>query len=300
MSVRVHFLGTGASIPTKDRNLSSVVLRYNSELVMFDCGEGTQKQMSIAGLSLAKKMKIFISHMHGDHVLGLSGLLQSMALLGREKQLDVYGPRGIMKFVDCVNDAVQFNPTFPLNVHEIRAGRVCDTRLYEIHSAWVDHVVPCLAYSFVEKPKPGKFNVKAARKLHVPEGPLWKALQIGKTVRVRGRMIRPRLVVGPPKPGCKIVYATDTRPCDETVRLASKADILIHDSSFDTSLEEKANLDGHSTATQAARIAKKAKARRLILTHISARYRTPAVLLREARKIFPNATVASDLMIIDL
>ena len=140
MSVKVHFLGTGASIPTKDRNLSSVVVRYDSELVMFDCGEGTQKQMSIAGLSLAKKMKIFISHMHGDHVLGLSGLMQSMALLGREKQLDVYGPRGITKFVDCVNDAVQFNPTFPLNVHEVRAGRVDDARLYEVHSAWMGGV----------------------------------------------------------------------------------------------------------------------------------------------------------------
>lgn len=300
MSVRVHFLGTGASIPTKDRNLSSVVVRYDSELVMFDCGEGTQKQMSIAGLSLGKKMKIFISHMHGDHVLGLSGLMQSMALLGREKQLDVYGPRGITKFVDCVNDAVQFNPTFPLNVHEVRAGRVDDARLYEVHSAWMNHVVPCLGYSFVEKPKPGKFNVKVARRLRIPEGPLWKVLQMGKTVRVKGRKIYPRLVVGPSKPGSKIVYTADTRPCDETVRLASKADILIHDSSFDSSLEEKASLDGHSTAAQAARTAKKAKARKLILTHISARYRTPAVLLREARKIFPNTAVASDLMTIDL
>lgn len=300
MNSKISFLGTGGSIPTKERSLPSIVVKYDSELLMFDCGEGTQRQMGIAGLSPAKKMKIFISHMHGDHVLGLPGLMQSMALLGRENSLDIYGPKGIRRFVESVSDAVQFNPTFPVHVHEIRAGQTNDERLYEIHSARADHVIPCLGYSFVEKPKPGRFNVQMARKLEVPEGPLWKTLQTGKPVTVNGRNIDPHRIVGPSRPGVKIVYATDTRPARRIISLALKADVLIHDACFDSSLEEKASRDGHSTAAQAASVAKKAKVRKLVLTHISARYRDPAPLLREAKKIFPNTVLASDLMTVDL
>ena len=298
--VKLLFLGTSGSIPTKERNLSSVVMKYDSELLMFDCGEGTQRQMGMAKLGLAKKMKIFISHMHGDHVLGLPGLFQSMALLGRKNDLDIYGPRGIRKFVESVNKTVQFNLSFPLHVHEVRAGRIDNEKLYEVHSAWTDHVIPCLGYSFVEKPKPGRFNVQIARRLQIPEGPLWKTLQMGKPVKVKGRKIDPRLVVGPSRPGIKVTYATDTRPAPGVVFLASRADVLIHDACFDSSLEEKASQDGHSTAAQAARVAKRGKVRKLILTHISARYRDSSILLKEAKKVFPNSVVASDLMTVDL
>lgn len=298
--MRLFFLGTGGSIPTGERNLPSVVMKYDSELLMFDCGEGTQRQMGRAKLSPAKKMKIFISHMHGDHVFGLPGLLQSMALLGRENGLDVYGPKGIGKFIESMNETVRFSSTFPIHVHEIGAGKVVDEKFYQIYSARADHVIPCLGYSFVEKPKPGRFNVKMARKLEVPEGPLWKILQTGKPVKIKGRRIDPGLIVGPPRSGGKIVYATDTRPTSRIASLALRADILIHDSCFDSSLEEKAIEDGHSTSAQAARIAKRAKVKKLVLMHISARYREELTLLEEAKKIFPNTIVASDLTVIEL
>jgi len=297
--LQLIFLGTAGSTPTKERSLPSVVVKYDSELLMFDCGEGTQRQMGMAKLSPAKKMKIFISHMHGDHVLGLPGLLQSMALLGRENSLEIYGPKGIRRFVDSVNETVRFDITFPVHIYEIRPGKICDEQRYEVHAAWADHVVPCLAYSFVEKPRPGRFNVRMVRKLGVPEGPLWKRLQMGKPVRVKGKKIDPRLVVGPSRPGVKIVYATDTRPSLKIASLASKANVLIHDGTFDSSLEEKALPDGHSSAAQAAGVAKRAKAQMLVLTHISARYQDPSVLAREARKTFRNTVVARDLMIIE-
>jgi ribonuclease Z len=298
--LKLFFLGTSGSVPTKERSLPSFVVKYESELLMFDCGEGTQRQMGLAKLSPARKMKIFISHMHGDHVLGLPGFLQSMALLGRENSLDIYGPRGIRRFVESVNETVRFNPTFPIHIHEIRAGRIVDEKLYQIYSARADHVIPCLGYSFVEKPRPGRFNAKMARRLEVPEGPLWKILQMGKPVKIKGRRIDPNLIVGPPRPGLKVVYATDTRPASRIVVLALRADVLIHDSCFDSSLEEKANEDGHSTSAQAARIARKAKVKKLVLTHISARYRDASTLLEEARKIFPSTVVASDFTVIEL
>jgi len=266
---------------------------------MFDCGEGTQRQMGLAKLSPAKKMKIFISHMHGDHVLGLPGLIQSMALLGRQNSLEIYGPRGVKRFVELVNETVQFNITFPIHIHEAKPGKIDGGERYEVHAAWADHVVPCLAYSFVEKPKPGRFHVQVAKRLGVPEGPLWKMLQMGKAVRVKGKRIDPRLVVGASRPGVKVVYATDTRPSRRIVSLASKADVLIHDGTFDGSLEEKARPDGHSTAAQAAMVAKAAKVRKLVLTHISARYRDPSILLKEAKKAFRNTLVAQDLMTIE-
>lgn len=294
------FLGTSGSMPTRERNLPSVVVKYGSELLMFDCGEGTQRQMGLAKLSPAKRMKIFISHMHGDHVLGLPGLLQSMALLGRQNSLEIFGPRGIRKFVELVNETVQFGLTFPVHVHDVRAGKIDDEERYEVHAAWADHVIPCIAYSFMEKPRPGKFHVQMARRLGVPEGPLWKRLQMGKVVKVKGKKIDPRLVVGPSKPGTKVIYATDTRPSRRIASLASKADVLIHDGTFDSSLGEKARPEGHSTAAQAAKIAKAAKVRKLVLTHISARYRDPSVLLREARRIFRNTVVAHDLMALEL
>lgn len=298
--MQLIFLGTSGSAPTKERNLPSVVIKYGSELLMFDCGEGTQRQMGVAKLSPAKKMKILISHMHGDHLLGLPGLLQSMSLLGRQNPLKIYGPKGIRRFVELTNETVQFNLTFPVNIHEVRAGRIENEERYEIHAARANHVVPCLGYSFTEKPKPGRFNAQMARRLGVPEGPLWKKLQMGKPVRVKGKKINPNLIVGPSRPGVKIVYATDTRPSPRIVSLASEADILIHDGTFDSALEEKAQPDGHSTAAQAAKVAKAAKARKLVLTHISARYRDPSVLLREAKKIFRNTVVASDFMTIEV
>ena len=287
-------------MPTKDRNLPSVAVRRENEVIMFDCGEGTQKQMVLSRIGFNKKMKIFITHMHGDHVLGLPGMLQSMSLLGRSKELDVYGPQGIRDFVESVNRTVQFQLVFPLRIHEVGPSKALNEPYYEIKAVRANHVIPCLSYALVEKPKPGRFNPKKAQALGVPKGPLWKKLQLGEDVKIGGRIVKSSDVVGPPRAGVKLVYAVDTRPCSAVRRLASNADLLIHDGSFDDSMRDKAKEYGHSTASEAANLARQAKAKQLALMHISAMYNNPSVLLRQARKIHRKTVIASDLMVIEV
>jgi len=287
-------------MPTKDRNLPSVVVRRENEVLMFDCGEGTQKQMVQSKIGFNKKMKIFITHMHGDHVLGLPGMLQSMSLLGRSKELDVYGPQGIRDFVESVNRTVQFQLVFPLKIHEVRSGTALDETYYEIKAVSANHVIPCLNYGLVEKPKPGRFNPKRAQALGVPKGPLWKKLQLGQDVKIEGKIMRSSDVVGSTRPGAKLVYAVDTRPCSAVRRLAANADLLIHDGSFDDSMRDKAREYGHSTASEAANLARQAKVKQLVLMHISAMYSNPRVLLRQARRIHRRTVIASDLMVMEV
>ena len=287
-------------MPTTGRSLPSVVLRYDAELLMFDCGEGTQRQMTLARIGLTRKMKIFITHMHGDHVLGLPGVIQSMSLLGRENRLDIYGPHGIRDFLECVRETLAFGLNFPLEIHELRSGGKIDETHYQIHATNANHIVPALSYSFVEKPRPGKFRLAVARRLNIPEGPLRKRLQSGDQITIDGRRIRPQEVVGPSRPGLKITYTGDTRPSKALCVFSEKSNLLIHDACFDSSLKDKAEVDGHSTAAQAAQVAKKARVEKLALTHITARYRDPKILLAEAKNIFKASFVAEDLMAIEL
>jgi ribonuclease Z len=249
-----------------------------------------------------KKMKIFITHMHGDHVLGLPGLLQTMALLDREKRLDVYGPPGIKHFLEGIRETVQFVLTFPVEIHEIqRAGIICEEEEYFVQAIWANHVIPSLAYAFIEKPRPGKFYPEKAKALGVPEGPLWSKLQHGKKVKLsNGRVVKPEDVTGPPRLGRKIVYTGDTRPFKGFAKFASNADLLIHDATLDDEMAERAEEDGHSTPEQAARNAKKAKVKQLILTHVSARYDDTSILLEQAKKIFKNTKVAEDFLKIEI
>jgi len=235
-------------------------------------------------------------------MLGLPGLFQTMSLLDRERKLEVYGPTGIIAFVEAIKQTVHFGLTFPIEVSEIKeAGVVCAGKEYEVHAAWADHVTPSLAYALIEKPRPGKFHPEKAKSLGVPEGPLWSKLQHGLVVKLSDkRIVRPEDVLGPPRPGRKIVYTGDTRPSKNLVKFAENADLLIHEATFDDELWEKAREDGHSTPSQAAETAKKAGAKWLVLTHISARYKDPSQLLEQARKIFPQADVAEDFMKIDL
>jgi len=287
-------------MPTKTRNLPSVVVKRENEVLMFDCGEGTQKQMILSRIGFNKKMMIFITHMHGDHVLGLPGMLQSMSLLGRSKELNVYGPQGIKDFIESVNRTVQSQLVFPLQVHEIGPGRVLNEPGYEIKAIRASHVIPCLSYGLVERPKPGRFYPGKAKALGVPKGPLWKKLQLGQDVKIGGRIVKSSNVVGSARPGAKLVYAVDTRPCSTVRRLAASTDLLIHDGSFDDSMKDKAREYGHSTASEAANLAKQANVKQLILTHISAMYTDPNVLLREARKIYRRTLIAKDLMAIEV
>jgi ribonuclease Z len=302
MSLHLTFLGTGGSVPTVSRGLPAILIRRKGEQIMFDCGEGVQRQMVRTGGGFHRKMKIFITHMHGDHVLGLPGLLQTMALLDRQKKLDVYGPRGITKFLECVKETVQFGLTFQVEIHEINEeGTVCEEGEYSVQAAWANHVVPSLAYALVEKPRPGRFYPQKAESLGVPEGPLWSKLQQGHQVRLRdGRIVKADEVTGAPRSGRKIVYTGDTRPFKSLAKFAAGADLLIHDATFENKLIERAAEDGHSTPSHAAEDAKKAKAKQLILTHISARYTDASILLKQAKRIFKKTQVAEDLMEIDI
>jgi ribonuclease Z len=302
MSLRVIFLGTAGSVPTPKRSLPSILIQRKGEQIMFDCGEGVQRQMIKAKVGFHKKMKIFISHMHGDHVLGLPGLLQTMALLDRQKKLDVYGPPGIKRFLEGIRETVQFVLTFPIEIHEIQdAGIVCDEAEYIVEALWANHVIPSLTYALTEKPRPGKFYPEKAKALGIPEGPLWSALQHGREVTLPdGRTIKPEDVTGPPRMGRKIVYTGDTRSFKGLVDFAKGADLLIHDATLDADLIDRAEEDGHSTPNQAAKNAKKAKVKQLILTHISARYENASLLLEQAKKIFRNTQVAEDFMKIEI
>jgi len=295
ISVSVTFLGTGGSVPNKFRNLPSVLVRRGPELFLFDCGEGTQRQFLQARAGINRKMRIFISHLHGDHVFGLPGMLHSLSFMGRSRELEIIGPKGIIELVTSVNRVVKLYNRFPIAIREVKAGQRIEDAEYNVRVASAQHGVPCLAYALEEKPRAGRFDAGNARKLKVPEGPLWKDLQSGKSVRIGQRWVLSKLVLGPPRRGVKITYAVDTRPCASVVRLASESDLLIHDSCFAESAATKAREYGHSTAQEAAAVARGSKSRRLALFHISAMYEDASPLLAEARKVFHQSILPRDM-----
>ncbi len=298
--MRATFLGTGGSVPTKRRNLPSFTVRTNGDLLMFDCGEGTQKQFLIAKLGFNREMKILISHMHADHILGLPGLLHSMSFMGRTRGLQIFGPPGIREFVQCISDSVKFRSMFPIETSEVRPGTIARMQTYTLKAAWADHGAPCLSYALVENDRPGRFYPTKAQKLGIRKGPLWKSLQMGRAVKIKGRRIPASEVVGPPRRGLKITYAVDTRPCDRVVQLALGSDLLVHDGMFASDAYERAREYGHSTAVEAAKVAKRSRSKLLALTHFSAIYDDTKPLLLEAKRVFPTTIVADDLKSLEL
>jgi ribonuclease Z len=239
--------------------------------------------------------------MHGDHVLGLPGLLQTMSLLGRKEKLEIYGPQGIEAFVEAINETVRFALTFPVQVSEVEAGMVCEETEYKVTAAQTCHIDHSLAYALVEKPRPGRFNTQKAKKLGVPKGPLWSKLQQGSPVKLPdGTIVEPETVLGHPRSGRKIVYTGDTGQSENVVLLAENADLLIHEATFDDELTERAEKDKHSTPSMAAETAKKAGVKRLVLTHISARYKNADLLLEQAKKTFVNTELAKDFLRLEL
>jgi len=302
MSIRVVFLGTSGSVPTLKRSLPSVVVQCQKQLWMFDCGENTQRQMMQAKVSFHKKLKVFLTHLHGDHVLGLPGVLQTMALMDRKEPVAVYGPPGIKDFLVCTKKTLNFGITFPIEINEIlNEGTILDEEDYTLTAIKSNHAVESYAFAFLEKPRPGKFYPKKAQTLRVPKGELWSKLQKGEEIKLlNGNVVKPNDVMGPPRAGRKIVYTGDTKPFDTFAKFAADADLVIHESTFDDSLVEKAALDGHSTPSQAASQAKAARAKQLVLTHISARYPDAGLLLEQAKKVFANSIVAEDFLELEL
>jgi len=299
--LRITFLGTGGSVPSPHRNPSAIAIRRESELFLFDCGEGTQQQMMRAKTGM-KITAIFITHFHADHVLGIPGLLQTLSLQGRTEPLEIYGPKGVKRFLYHLLSLGYASKNFDVKAIELQHGDVIRRQNYEIRAFKTEHNIRSIGYVLEEAMRPGKFNRERAIELGLKPGPLFSKLQHGESVFVNGREIRPEDVLGPPRPGRKIVYTGDTRPCESVIQAAENADILIHDGSLAEAEKELAIEYMHSTVTEAAEVAAKANVRKLILTHISARYddEDAKKLEEEARKIFPNTIIASDLMTIDV
>jgi ribonuclease Z len=301
MSIRVVFLGTSGSVPTLKRSLPSVVVQCPRELWMFDCGEGTQRQMMQNKISFHKKLKVFITHLHGDHVLGLPGVLQTMALMDRKEPVQVYGPVGIKDFLQSTKDTLKFGLTFPVEIHEILTeGAVCNQEEYIVQAVKSNHAIDGFCFALVEKPRAGRFYPKKAKSLGVPAGELWSQLQKGEEIQVDGKTVKPSDVMGTLRAGRKIVYTGDTKPFEAFAKFACEADLVVHDCTFADDLAEKAGVDGHSTPSQAAEQAKAAGAKCLVLSHISARYSDASLLLEQAKKIFANAVLAEDGLVIEL
>jgi ribonuclease Z len=303
--VKIIPFGTSSGKPTLNRNVSATAVVGEGEWWLFDCGEATQIQLARAGLSPHKLSGIFITHLHGDHFNGLPGLLSTMALDKRERELTLVGPPGIGDYLDFLGRLRILFVNYPINVRELGAGYFADKPqeiVYEsekltIGARPLDHRIFALGYRVEEKMRPGRFNLERARELGVPAGPLYSQLQSGNEVTLaNGRVIHPSEVLGPPRPGKAVTYCLDTRPCESAVRLAQNADWLIYEATYTTEYEEEARQYGHSTAAQAAKIAREANARNLLITHFSSRYPDARPLLEEARRIFPNTTMAEDLM----
>ncbi|MBU1941815.1 MAG: ribonuclease Z, partial [Candidatus Thermoplasmatota archaeon] len=255
--LNIIFLGTGGSWPTINRNVSSVAIKRGKEILLFDCGEGTQRQFQKSHLSYMQITKIFITHFHGDHFLGIPGLLQTMQLNDRTEPLHIYGPPGMHSLTDQLVHLGYFRPVYKIIPHEIYDGDIITFNEYLIRVAKATHNVPAVAYSLEENQRPGRFNKPKALEMGIPEGPLFSKLQKGQEIVLPdGHIIKPRMVLGPTRRGRKIVISGDTNPCKKIAKLAKHADILIHEATFASDFEENATEYGHSTARQAAHIAK--------------------------------------------
>ncbi|HWV57725.1 MAG TPA: ribonuclease Z [Longimicrobiales bacterium] len=292
--LRITFLGTAASRPTVGRNVSAVLVNRAGHLMLFDCGEGTQRQMMRYGTGFGVR-EIFFSHLHADHFLGVIGLLRTMALQGREDPISLLAPVGGRATLEqAVNLGVERIP-FPIEIVELEP----ETRLvrsdYDVLAYPTKHGGGSLGFAIVEHQRLGRFDPVKAKALGVPEGHLFGRLHRGEPVEIDGRTISPEEVVGPPRPGRTVVYTGDTRPCRRTVEVAAGADLLIHDATFSDDERDRARATYHSTAREAGRVARDAGVVQLVLTHISARYaEDPRALEREARRLFPATIVAYD------
>ncbi len=305
----VTFLGTSAARPTVERNVSGVALVREGETLLFECGEGTQRQMMRFGVSFALS-EIFFTHFHADHFLGVIGLIRTLGLQVREEPMCLYGPKGAKKVLaQAIQLGVERVP-FEVGIREVKPGDVIGQREtgnvkrdgYEIRVFATEHGGGSVGYALREHERRGRFDVEKARAAGIPEGPLWGKLTKGEAVTLsNGPTFQPSDFVGPNRPGRLVVFTGDTRPCASVVDAAQGADLLIHEATFGEEEKERAKETGHSTAREAAQIALAAKARRLVLSHVSARYSISAEeLVKEAREVFKETAVAKDGMTVEV
>ena len=301
--------GTSSGRPTLHRHVSSLALVGEGEWWLFDCGEAAQIQLMRAGLSAHKLAGIFITHLHGDHFNGLAGLLSTMSLDQRSRELTLVGPPGMADYLTLLKRLRVIHIGYPLRLLEFSARdfqdaaelTVFESAHHLVTARPLDHRIFTLGYRMTEKPKPGRFDVERARELGIPAGPLYAQLQSGRAVTLPdGRLIESSEVVGPARPGRSLAYCLDTRPCRNGVRLAAGVDCLVHEATFMTEQAEESDQYGHSTAAQAAAIAREAGAKLLLITHFSSRYPDYRPLLAEARREFPNTMAAEDLVELSL
>jgi len=298
--VKVTFLGTGGTYPCPERNTAAISLRVQDELLLFDCGEGTQRRLMESEESFMRISRIFLSHHHGDHCYGLPGLLQTMSLNGRTDPLDISGPRGTRALIGAFLELGN-RLTFEVRPRDLLDGDRIEAPRFTVTAALAEHSSPDLAFSVEELPRPGRFNEPRALELGIPKGPLFGRLQRGESVKAKdGSMVTPEMVLGAARRGRKFVYTGDTRPCEAVVRLSNRADLLVHDSTHAGDLQEKAKEFMHSTCVEAAEVAKEAGAARLALFHFSPRYEDPSPLEAQARQVFPAAFASADLMSVDI
>ncbi len=303
MSLSVRILGSSASRPTVERGLSSVAVTRDGETMLFDCGEGTQRQMMRWGVGFTLG-DIFFTHFHTDHFLGALGLLKTLALQARTEPLHVWGPRGAAALFKRAEGLGNEKLTFPLVVTEVEPGTPIKRKDYEIRPFQVEHRNgAAVGYALVEYERRGRFDPDLARALGIPEGPLWGRIHKGESITLEdGRVIAPSVLVGPTRAGRTLVVTGDTRPCAATIEAAVGADLLIHEATFGDEDQARAAETMHSTAREAATVAKMAGVRTLVLTHFSARYsRDTSALAAEAREVFAGTLVmAKDGMEIDI
>jgi ribonuclease Z len=299
--IRLTFLGTGAAVPSVDRNVTALMLEREGEAFLFDCGEGTQRQMMKYAVGFGVR-DVFFTHYHADHVLGLPGLLRTMAFQDRVAPLRLHGPANAQRELGVLVGLGMERPKFPVEIHEIAPGDSVPGDGFAIVATEARHKGKCLSYALVESDRLGRFDPEHARALGIPEGPLWGAIHRGETITLPdGRRVTPSELVGPPRAGRRIAISGDSAPCDAVRELARDADLLVHEATFGDDEQARARETRHATAREAATLARDAGARRLVLTHISARYsREAPELLAEARAIFPETKVARDGMVVEV
>ena len=296
VDMKIVFLGTSAAIPTQKRSLSSIVLKRAGELLIFDVGEGMQKNFLQAKLGVNKNMKVFITHLHIDHCLGLLGFFQTMSLLGRTKKIDVYGESRLKEFINQNFHIINIELSYEIDIHTIEGeGIIANENDYQISCCRSDHSVQAFSYCIEEHQRPGIFNIDKATKLGIPKGELYHKLQNGEDVIVNGKLVKSDEVVGPKRKGRKIGISGDTRPSFELRNFFDLCDILIFESTYAHDYQQKAIETFHSTSAEAALLAKESNCIKLILTHFSSRYNDPAILLDEARDIHANVDLAEDM-----